>query len=56
MMKNSVALATLLFIVSFVSVYFIKDGKVLAANDTFSAEGQISSLVLGLPPSVVWSI
>ena len=50
-MKKSFALLMLLFILSFVSLYFINDGKVLAANDTFSAHGQISSLVLGMPPS-----
>jgi hypothetical protein len=51
MMKKSIAVLTLLFIVSFVSLYFINDGKVFAANDTFTANGQISSLVLGTPPS-----
>jgi len=51
MMEKSFALLTLLFVVSFVSLYFINDGKVFAANDTFSADGQISSLVLGMPPS-----
>ena len=50
-MKKSFALLMLLFILSFVSLYFINDSKVLAANDTFSAHGQISSLVLGMPPS-----
>jgi hypothetical protein len=52
MTKKSIALLTLLFVVvSFVSLYFINDGKVFAANDTFSADGQISSLVFGMPPS-----
>src|SRR5206468_5935765 len=51
MMKKSIALLTLLFIVSFVSLYFINDSKVFAVNDTFTADGQISSLVLGMPPS-----
>jgi len=51
MMKKSITLLTLLFIVSFVSLYFSNDSKVFAANDTFSAAGQISSLVLGMPPS-----
>jgi len=50
-MKKSFALLMLLFILSFVLLYFINDSKVLAANDTFSAHGQISSLVLGMPPS-----
>jgi hypothetical protein len=49
MMKKSFALFT--FSVSFVSLYFINVGIVFAANDTFSADGQISSLVLGMPPS-----
>jgi hypothetical protein len=52
MMKKPIALLILLFIVSFVPLYFIKDTKVFAATDTFSADGQVSSLVLGLPPSV----
>jgi hypothetical protein len=51
-MKKSIVLLTLIFIVSFVSVYLINDSKVFAANDTFSAEGQIGSLVLGMPPSM----
>ena len=51
MIKKSIALLTLLFIVSFVSLYFINDSKVFAVNDTFTADGQISSLVLGMPPS-----
>jgi hypothetical protein len=51
MMKIYTALLTLFFIVSFVSLYFNDDGKVFAANDTFSADGQISSTILGMPPS-----
>jgi hypothetical protein len=51
MTKQSIALLTLVFILSFVSYYFINDGKVFAVNDTFSANGQIGSLVLGMPPS-----
>ena len=51
MMKKPIALLTLVFMVSFVSLYFINDSKVFAVNDTFTADGQISSLVLGMPPS-----
>jgi hypothetical protein len=51
MMKKSIALLTLLFTVSFILLYFINDSKVFAATDTFSADGQIGSLVLGVPPS-----
>jgi hypothetical protein len=51
MMKKSITLLTLLFIVSFVSLYFSNDSKAFVANNTFSAAGQISSLVLGMPPS-----
>ena len=51
MMKKSLALLTILFIVSLVSFYFTNDSKVFAATDTFTANGQISSLVLGMPPS-----
>jgi len=51
MMKKYIALLILLFTVSFVSLYFINDSKVFAANDTFSANGDISSTIFGLPPS-----
>jgi hypothetical protein len=51
MVKKSIALLTLLFTISFVSLYFIKGAEVFAANDTFSADGQIGSLVLGMPQS-----
>lgn len=51
MVKKSIALLTLLFTVSFVSLYFIRGAEVFAANDTFSADGQIGSLVLGMPQS-----
>ena len=51
MMKKSIAVLTILFIVSLVSFYFTNDSKVFAATDTFTADGQISSLVLGMPPS-----
>jgi hypothetical protein len=52
MLKKPIALLALLFAVSLVSFYFINDSEVFAANDTFSVEGQIGSLVLGMPPSV----
>src|SRR5206468_13063287 len=51
MMKKSIAVLTILFIVSLVSFYFTNDSKLFAATDTFTADGQISSLVLGMPPS-----
>jgi len=51
MMKKSIALLALLFMASFVSLYYNNDSKVFAATETFSADGQISSLVLGMPPS-----
>jgi len=50
-MKIYTALLTLFFIVSFDSLYINDDSKVFAANDTFSANGQISSTILGMPPS-----
>ncbi len=49
--EKSIALLALLFAVSLVSFYFVNDSKVFAATETFSADGQISSLVLGMPPS-----
>ena len=51
MVKKTVNLIAMLFITSSISIYFLTAGKVFGANDTFSAEGQISSLVLGMPPS-----
>jgi hypothetical protein len=51
MMKKFIPLLVLLFMVSFTSLYFNNDSKLFAANDTFSAEGQIGSLVLGMPQS-----
>jgi len=50
-MKKSLTLLVLILAVSSMSLYFLGDNKVFAANDTFSAEGQVSSLVLGMPPS-----
>jgi len=41
----------LIFTVSSVSLYFIGNNSVVGANDSFSANGQISSLVLGMSPS-----
>jgi hypothetical protein len=51
-MKKSHSSLIIIFILSFVSLYFLDDNRVLAANDSFSAEGQISSLILGVPPSM----
>lgn len=51
MLKMYAALLTLFSIVSFVTLYFSDDSKVFAANDTFSANGQISSTIFGIPPS-----
>ena len=52
MMMKSIAFALLsiLFMVSISAIHFLGD-KVFAATDTFTANGQISSLVLGMPPS-----
>ena len=50
-MNKSVALLTPFFIISLVSVYILTAGEAFGANDTFTADGQISSLVLGIPPS-----
>lgn len=50
MMKKSITLLTLLFMVFVSSLYLVGD-KVYGANDSFSADGQIGSLVLGMPPS-----
>jgi hypothetical protein len=50
-MKKSIAFLTLLFTLPLVSFYFTNDSKVYAAIDTFSADGQIGSLVLGMSPS-----
>ena len=49
-MNKSVTLLTSFFIL-FISIYFLTAGKVFGANDTFTADGQISSLVFGMPPS-----
>ena len=51
MVKKTVNLIAVLFITSSISIYFLNDSKVFGANDTFTAEGQISSLVLGMPQS-----
>jgi hypothetical protein len=50
-MKKSLTVPILIFALSSMSLYFLGDDKGLAANNTFSADGQISSLVLGMPPS-----
>ena len=50
-MKKSHSSLIIIFILSFVSLYFLGDNRVFAANDTFSADGQISSLILAMPPS-----
>src|SRR4030095_3052157 len=51
MLKIYAALLTLFSIVSFVTLYFSDDSKLFAANDTLSANGQISSTIFGIPPS-----
>lgn len=51
MVQKTVYSGALLFIASFISIYFLDGTEVFAANDTFNADGQISSLVLGMPPS-----
>ena len=50
-MNKSITLLTSFLIISFISIYFLTAGKVFGANDTFTADGQIGSLVLGMPPS-----
>ena len=50
-MNKSVTLLTPFFIITFISVYFLTAGKGFGATDTFTADGQIGSLVLGMPPS-----
>ena len=50
LLKTSLTLFTLLFVVSLIAVQ-TSGNKIFAANDTFSADGQIGSLVLGMPPS-----
>ena len=49
-MKKSLTVV-ILFGVSFMSLSLLEDNIVFAARDTFRADGQISSLVLGMPPS-----
>jgi hypothetical protein len=49
MKMKPVALLSMFFIASATSLYLVSE--VFAANDTFSADGQIGSLVLGMPPS-----
>jgi hypothetical protein len=50
-MTKSLTVPILIFALSSMSLYFLGDDKGFAANNTFSADGQISSLVLGMPPS-----
>lgn len=49
-MKKSLTVV-ILIVVSFMSLSLLEDNIVFAGSDTFSADGQISSLVLGMPPS-----
>jgi len=48
--KTRLTLFTILFVISLISVP-TSGNKIFAATDTFSADGQIGSLVLGMPPS-----
>jgi hypothetical protein len=50
MKMKSVALLSMFFIASVSSLYLVSD-KVFGADDSFSANGEISSLVFGMPPS-----
>jgi hypothetical protein len=50
-MKKFLILLMLIFTVSSVSLYFFGNNSVFGANDSFSANGQIGSLVLGMSPS-----
>src|SRR5918995_919771 len=45
------AMCVLLLLIFILVLPFLVDGKVFAANDSFSANGQISSLVFGMPAS-----
>lgn len=45
------AMCVLLLLIFILVPPFLVDGKVFAANDSFSANGQISSLVFGMPAS-----
>ena len=47
---QSIALV-LMFFMAFVSSNYPVHYKVFGANDSFSANGEISSLVFGMPPS-----
>jgi hypothetical protein len=49
-MKKSL-LVGLFFLASLILLYLDSDNKLFAAYDTFSAGGDISSLVFGMPPS-----
>jgi hypothetical protein len=49
-MKTSLTLFTIIFVISLISVP-TSGNKIFAATDTFSADGQIGSLVLGMPSS-----
>jgi hypothetical protein len=49
-MKTRLTLFTILFVISLISVH-TSGNKIFAATDTFSSDGQIGSLVLGMPPS-----
>jgi hypothetical protein len=49
-MKTRLTLFTILFVISLISVP-TSGNKIFAATDTFSADGQIGSLVLGMTPS-----
>jgi hypothetical protein len=48
--KTRLTLFTILFVISLISVP-TSGNKIFAATDSFSADGQIGSLVLGMPPS-----
>ena len=50
-MEKSLFLVGLFFLASLILLYLDSDNKLFAANDTFSASGEISSLVFGMPPS-----
>jgi hypothetical protein len=50
MIIQSIALV-LMFFMAFVGSHYLVSEKVLGEDDSFSANGQISSLVFGMPPS-----
>ena len=55
MIIKPITMLSILFMASVSSVYLVGD-RVFGANDSFSADGRISSLVLGMPHPHIQSI